>query len=307
MTEAEIEKQIEGYINGALDGMEKESPKVDFKAKWYDLKHEEDINEFLKDSTSIANTPGLDGYIIIGFSDKKKEFTDSFFHDCNLKDSNELNGILIRRVDRSFNLACYDIKINNHNISVIHIPPSFDKPHVIRNYKKGVREEQHRVFIRNGTSTRIANKYDLDFIAYDRKNNIPEYSLYMSMPESSLILNIDANRYIEAAAGIIIENNGYRPVAISEIKLELLSQNRELNFISRFNKEDRYNTIIKSSNLIVQQNELRKYVGLTFISEQKFTDAEFKSIQASKSRITTAVASVSLNTGRTLRIQLYLT
>ena len=66
-------------------------------------------------------------------------------------------------------------------MSILHIPPSFDKPHLIKNYKneKG-REEQHRIFVRHGSTTRLANKYDIDFMNYDKKNLVPEYRINLS-------------------------------------------------------------------------------------------------------------------------------
>ena len=44
------------YVVKSINGIEIESPKVDFKSKWYNLKEKKEIYEFLKDVTSIANT-----------------------------------------------------------------------------------------------------------------------------------------------------------------------------------------------------------------------------------------------------------
>lgn len=46
---------------------------MDFKTKWYDLTNETEINEFVKDTSAIANTPGLHGFIVIGYGELVEE------------------------------------------------------------------------------------------------------------------------------------------------------------------------------------------------------------------------------------------
>jgi hypothetical protein len=282
MTETEIKNLIDGYIGNALAGMNKENPKLDFKSKWYDLKQETEINEFIKDSSAIANTPGLDGFIVIGFDDRSRNFNDSVFSDSKLKDSNELTGIIIKRVDRNFDIACYDVKIGGHKITILHIPPSFDKPHVIRNYtSKSGKSEEHRVFVRTGTTTRIATKYDLDFIAYDRKNHIPEYSLFVSTSLASMYPMHTGTKNVDLNIGLIIENNGLRPVAISQIVLTFYYESKSISFVSVTNKEEPYNNNIKVSNIIIQPASIKNCSALVFTKQDGgMTDTEFKEYQA---------------------------
>lgn len=301
MNESQIKNIIEGYIDNALSGMDKENPKLDFKSKWYDLKKVEDINEFLKDSSAIANTPGLDGFIVIGFDDRKKIFCSAKFSDSNLNDSNELNGMLIRKLDRNFLLANYDIEINGNKLSVLHIPPSFDKPHVIRSYQpKNGNIELHRVFIKNGSSTRIANKYDLDFIAYDRKNHMPEYSLFLSTTKSSIHPKQPSGSTLELNVGLVIENNGYRPVAIAQIILTFYYKDYNLDFISKTNKEEKLNEHILASNLIIQQNEIKNFSGLMFRGESKKPDYDNNAFLKTYHEFNMIQAAVSLNNGKKL-------
>ncbi|MBK9333814.1 MAG: hypothetical protein IPM96_15750 [Ignavibacteria bacterium] len=79
MSEIEIIKLVRANIYQAIDGMSKENNKFDFKKLWYNLKDDLDLNEFLKDVSSIVNTPGPDGYIVIGFDDKSKKYKQSVF------------------------------------------------------------------------------------------------------------------------------------------------------------------------------------------------------------------------------------
>jgi hypothetical protein len=305
MTEFEIINIVKGYISDSLAGLSKENPKLDFKAKWYDLKQEEAINEFIKDSSSIANTPGLDGFIVIGFDDGSNTFMDSVFSDSNLKDSNELVGMLIKKVDRNYHLASYDIMIDGHKLSVLHIPPSFDKPHVIKNYRyKSGKIEEHRVFIRNGTSTRIATKYDLDFIAYDRKNNIPEYALYVSTSKISISPRLSTTHDVDLNIGLIIENNGLRPVAITEIILTFYYSDSTLSYISRTNKEEILNTIISVSNLIIQPALIRNFSGLVFSCQQKMTETEFNQYAKKYNEFDSLAAKIKLNNGKIIETKI---
>ena len=85
MTEAQLIPITESYIIQSEEGLEKENLKFDFKKKWYNLKDEGEINEFIKDTSAIANTVGLDGFIIIGFDDAEKEFQIQNFQTVALK------------------------------------------------------------------------------------------------------------------------------------------------------------------------------------------------------------------------------
>ena len=303
MTIDQIQNIIAGYLTDALKGLDKENPKLDFKTKWYNLKDEISINEFLKDCTSIANTPGLDGFIVIGYDEKKKAFHSAKFSDCSLKDSNELVGLIISRVDRIFHIANYDIDIDGNNLSILHIPPSFDKPHVIKKYKTAKKEEDQRVFIRYGSTTRIATKYDYDFINYDRKNNIPEYSLYMS---SSLMgyhprKSVGSN-HMDLDCGLTFENNGLRPIAINEILLTFYIYETSIQFISKTNKDARWNTIIKVSNILVHPMEIQNCSALGFSSVEEVSDATINFFQEHMQYTKSIKATVKMNNNRSLDV-----
>lgn len=59
----EIENFVKSIIYQSKEGLNKEYSKFDFKKEWCNLKELKGINEFLKDTSAIANTFGPDGYI----------------------------------------------------------------------------------------------------------------------------------------------------------------------------------------------------------------------------------------------------
>jgi Putative DNA-binding domain len=272
MERSTIEGLITSYIEQDVDGQEVENPKLDFKTKWYDLQNSKDINEFLKDTSAIANTIGPDGFIIIGYNTKEKSFSQASFSNCNLKDTSHITDLINKKIDRLFNIAVYDLNIKNNKISVLHIPPSLDKPHVIRNYQTFdknnnlVKEEQHRIFVRKNTSTYPASKYDIELMFYDRKNIIPDYKVLCSFHTDTLKISEsgtqsypDPKKITEVTAemNLVFENLGKRPVAIIEIQISFtLNENPSSFDIMHFTTLNEY----KRSEIIVQPN---KIVGLT--------------------------------------------
>lgn len=229
MTKEDIIRLTTSYVAQALEG-EVENLKCDFKAKWYHLDKESEIFEFLKDTSAIANTYGLDGIIIVGLDLRARTFIDSKFSDCRLKDTSAVIDLINSKVDRLYAVNIYDVDIDGHKLSIIHIPPSIDKPHVIRlykTYKNGVifSQEENRIFVRRGTSSVRANKYEIELMYYDRKNLIPDYHLITSIDHSSLSLECrqltQLTNPIEGKVNFVIENLGRRPVAIKDFHLRL--------------------------------------------------------------------------------------
>lgn len=230
MTQQEIELYISSMINQSLAGQDIEHPKLEFKSKWYDLKEEKTKAAFIKDTTAMANTVGLDGFIVIGYDESKQQFMPVQFSDCKLKDSSELPDIINRHVDRAFDIRYFPITVNGNPLNVLHIPPSLDKPHVIRLHRSwpnsGLKEEKHRVYVRKGTKIEEATKYDLDFMYYDRKNLQPEYELYTFIDLNNLRLGLSAkdhqiySKAVDECSGnltLTIENTGRRSVHITGI------------------------------------------------------------------------------------------
>ena len=201
-------------------GLEVESPKIDFKRQWYDLKSKSGINEFLKDVTAIVNTVGLDGLIIIGWDDKTSHYHSAKFKDSNLRDSNEVTGIVAKHCSNLFDFAIYDEIIEGNPVSIIHLPPSFSKPVVIKNYQTFTNDGEikknieHCIWVRKGTSVHHAAKHDLEMMYYDRKNIIQEEKLEVYV---TTFIDFSSEKI---AFQVLIQNYGVRPVAITGASLE---------------------------------------------------------------------------------------
>lgn len=221
MSREEIFKKVSELLYKSRLGVEVESPKIDFKRTWYNLREKHGISEFLKDTTAMVNTVGLDGFIIIGWDDKHKEFHEAKFSDCGLSDTNEINGIIAKGCSDLFDLSIYDEKIHANLVSIIHIPPSFSKPVFVKNHQTFHRtgdlknETPQRIFVRSGTSTQPASKPDIEMMYYDRKNIIQEDKIEIFC---QAVIHLDSK-----AVGIqaVIQNYGTRPVAITNALIEL--------------------------------------------------------------------------------------
>lgn len=235
MTRVEIQTLITNNIQMCLFGHEIEHGKLEFKREWYNLKDDKGIAAFLKDVCAIANTVGPDGYLVIGFDTKNKKFNPVKFSDCGLRDSADLPGIIVKHVDSSFVIDFFPLEVDGQVLNVIHIPPSLDKPHVIRNHKSwpggNLREEIHRIFVRKGSTVREATKYDIELMYYDRKNIIPEYQFHGTIdyrngvfmahaetaPNSQLVKTLTWN------FPFILENTGRRTVLVNSVKFSMMN------------------------------------------------------------------------------------
>lgn len=223
-SEIEIRKKVKESIEQSLNDLEKESTKLDFKLEWYNLKKEKDVFEFIKDTTALVNTVGLDALIIIGYDEKRKLFKDARIVDSKRK-ATDLNDIINKRVSTFFDLVIYEfdnIEIDGENrvLSVLHIPIFLDKPVVIKGFKNfrqldkngNPRIEEHKIFVRKNSSNRPASKYDIDLMYYDRKNIIPEYKVVLS------ILSLSYNpKDTKIFMQLFVENLGFRTICIKKL------------------------------------------------------------------------------------------
>jgi hypothetical protein len=230
MTIEQIKLEIESLIAMGLDA-EKERPKVEFKLRWPDLKSKPGISEFLKDTSAIANTVGLDGFLIFGYDPKTGKYDEVSFTDSKLKDQNEIRGLLTKGLSEPFDMELYTIYINGKNLDVLHIPPSVNKPHLIKQHrtydKEGIQKtvEDNRILVRKNGGIYPAAKYDIDFMYYDRKNITPEYEAFVSVNLSKSIFEFQSvssgGEGITIVVPLTVENTGRRPFIIEEIEFSL--------------------------------------------------------------------------------------
>lgn len=303
MTFEQINRIITSYIEQSKENLEVENPKCDFKAAWYDLSSKAGINEFLKDSSAIANTFGLDGFIVIGYDPKTNVYHDTNFLRSKLSDTSKITDIVNKKVDRLFDVIIYDTKIEGHSISIIHIPPSIDKPHVITNYQtfdkdgKIKKEDQHRIFVRKGTSTFPASKYDIELMFYDRKNIIPEYKIQTSLrcKDVSLTVHGKENTSLHLTLPVTFENLGMRPVSIVRTFLDL--------FLFDDASKDEIISLECDTTITIQPGRI-KNVYLNFHSSQfenrEFTYVRMKAteINTNRHKLLTKSVLLALSTGK---------
>lgn len=239
MNETEVKKKVEESIANSIQGLSQEKSKFDFKRQWYDFTTPKGINELLKDTCAIANTPDGDGFIVFGFDEKNKKFHPARFSDSGLRDTSDLNGIVRSRVDPEFEINILDFLYEDHPISVLHIPESANKPHVIKQFmrfsksdKEG-RPEDHRIFIRKNTSVNCASRGDLDRMYRERYGELEDYEVDVSLDLAKTVINIHSgslggqNLVIEG--NFYFENRGKKSITISsmEVLVKIPWQNEE--------------------------------------------------------------------------------
>lgn len=286
MRDEDIEKSIKSYLAQAIEGASIENDKIDFKRKWYDLSVEPGISEFLKDSSAIANTFGPDGLIIIGFDDRSKEFYPARLKDSKIEDSGRVMDIIAKRVDRLYSVNIRDCDLDGRNISYIHIPPSLDKPHIIRSYYAGTSSpipQEHMTFVRKSSKTLKASKNDFELMYWDRRNIQPDYLMYLSFHSKSIShtphqnnLNLSEIRRLEVFITITFENAGRRPVSLSQIRLRLFcreNNGKEYNIIELVS-----DPIYEVNNIVIQATEA-KSLSVIFRPVKEFEFRELEDVQ----------------------------
>ncbi|WP_457618175.1 AlbA family DNA-binding domain-containing protein [Lutibacter sp.] len=215
-----------------------EEDKLELKSEWYKFDSSTNknivISEFLKDIVSIANTPGLDGYLIIGINEKNGDIKNSPFSESGLKDITYLKNIIVKNVDRPIDFEYKDYRILYENqeyiIGLFIIPPSLDKPHVIRHYvSKNGYERENYIPIRKTTRVFPATRSDIDFMYYDRKNIEPEYALELKTYNPKIDFNsFSSGSSLTAKLQVCFLNFGRKPIAIvnSELLINKIEQNK---------------------------------------------------------------------------------
>ena len=278
MTENQIIEAVKSILVKADFDQEIENPKIDFKKDWYKLNENgKSFFEFLKDTSAITNTFGLDGFIIIGYDDKQKTYHDTKFKDSGLDDTSKIYPIINKNIADPFDINIYGIELNGHLMSVIHLPPSINKPHVIKLFKRidkkgNSRDEQNRIFVRKSTGTYPASKYDLELMYYDKKNNTPEYEIRV---DSTLVdfrqIGGNFNSRAQFVIFFTIENLGRRVIAINNMEIIVIFPDNEK---IEFQLEGEINpfastTKVDNKAYIIRPNDINFFTKLVFTNPGK--------------------------------------
>jgi hypothetical protein len=259
MTTEEIKAFVDNQILQSLEGAKGiENNKFDFKREWYSnsMKDSDAQSKFLVDVTAIANSYGwADGFLVIGYDDTNKEFHSSPFIASGLKDSYEVIGMIKKKIDHPFNVQIIDHIYQGpdgtkNNITIVHIPPTLDKPHVIRMHKTATIEYPNEIFIRVGSTNERASKHDLDLMYAEKENVQIDRKAYCSISRQLTSFTIRDQFTFSLATYLTIENGGFRPLAIQEICIYTKNTfSREDPFVFRSER-------LGNPNFVLNPNEI---------------------------------------------------
>lgn len=222
MNVEDLKRKVRSYLDQDLQGLEMESNKIEFKRDWPDLKDKYKVSEFVKDISAIANTYGLDGFIIFGYDQSKKDFKGATFPSSNLRDKAELMGLMVKNLSDVFVIDIIEDLFRGVHYSFIHIPPTKHKPIIVKKFqridKKGNhKDEDQRIFVRSATGTRVANKNDLDLMYYDNANIKSDFDLEIDLQSYWAIIDYKGWKNIYLIS--ILENVGLRPLVLNSYSL----------------------------------------------------------------------------------------
>ncbi|MBS1553905.1 MAG: ATP-binding protein [Bacteroidetes bacterium] len=244
--EDSIKEYVKNKVIQFLNDHEIETNKFEVKRDWYKLnwksiqengltKYNKDYFEFLKDVTSIINSNGGDsGFIVIGIDAANKKLIDARIEDSGLNDSSQIKDIIVSNIDTPFTIDIGYVNVEGKNLSIIHIPTSLHKPHIILRYFSSKNQEfQNEIFVRNGSGTSIAKKADLDRMYWERGNIVlPEkLSLTINTPvsgfEARTMSGFEDNSRLDYSLYLGFSNQGMRPATIYAIEFDLVLENPE--------------------------------------------------------------------------------
>ncbi|WP_421662735.1 RNA-binding domain-containing protein [Lysinibacillus telephonicus] len=105
------------YIHIARAGEKVENPKVELKREWWNINDSDGQEEFIKDVTAMANTPGNDGFFIIGVDEKDGNLFDASFPSRGKYDEpSKLGQLVHRKVQEPMTIECYSYNRKSHHI-----------------------------------------------------------------------------------------------------------------------------------------------------------------------------------------------
>lgn len=232
----EVIEEIKEIISNAREGLIVEGESVDLKQSWYNFSVEHSKYEFLKDVCALANSSFGDGYLIIGVNENGDLFDAKFKTQSNLGDEKYLQEIIEKHIEShlKINLIEYIPTNTDKTVSIIHIPANNNKPFLIKNFLSKKHIYERIIFIRRGTTNRIATKNELDNIYRYRINFIPDIEIKIFTAASSINFyespspNLHYSFDLELI--LTIENSGSRPVSIHTLEICFINENEKKNY-----------------------------------------------------------------------------
>lgn len=196
-------------IEKARNGINVEGTNVDIKRQWWNLG--KNLDEFLKDITSMANTHTGDSIIVIGIDNK------GALNDAPLPlDEASIQNKHKEKINPKITIKISEETVEEKTISIIEIPHSLNRPHVIKKYKN----QDNWIPIRFGSSTTNASKVDLD-IMYGERTMSPKPDLKIGFHEESIRwANFAGYKGMSFAVRLDLDNfEGQKPEIITKISI----------------------------------------------------------------------------------------
>lgn len=158
---------------------EDESVTLDFKREIYT---KEKNQEFLKDVVAFANALSNDPYryIVIGVKEQSglKEYFDIKREDVG--DVANYQQLIDQNIEPNIPINIDYVEVNNKNLAIFKIGPCDNAPYM---FKKDYRKmKQGMIYIRTGTSTRLATRQELDLM-YKNKQKINRKDILVGFNE----------------------------------------------------------------------------------------------------------------------------
>lgn len=238
----QLKNEVKLKVLQFVKGQTLERNKLEFKRQWYNLSwtkkpgegkelRNKEYYEFLKDCCAIINSYGRDdGFIVIGV-DESKELFDTNLTDSGLNDSSKIKDVIIGNVDKAFLIDIDYINVEGKQLSVIHIPPSTDKPHLVAEYwSKNLHKSENVIWIKNGSGATIATRGDIDRMYWERSNIVLDDKLDVAMNLRNTRFNSISGSKIEVKSVPYIENVGTKKLLISKFRLNVSFQGERYTF-----------------------------------------------------------------------------
>lgn len=227
------ESKIQEYIRTIKNGGIIENPKLDLKREWWDFTDDKGAYEFVKDTTALANTPGSNGYIIIGIDEKTGDICDAPFPtQSKYNDPTKLGNLIYSKVQEPFTVEFYQYLIEDKSVVVVEIKESYNQPHIIKNHKtKKNHDIQNFIPIRKSTGTYATDKFDIDAMYYNRNISIPNYKLDIYIAKETLTFEQNYKNRRGFSINVNILNTGQRTNIVTSGVITLFKEGSpEFNF-----------------------------------------------------------------------------
>jgi hypothetical protein len=268
----EMVKNIQVRLTATL---EIENPNTEIKREWYDLEkgkpdYKFNLSAFISEITAIVNNRGpWDGFMIIGL-DKNGVAFNAPLTNCGLKDESQLYNLIVSAVENPYPIALFTVTLEEagvrKHISVIKIPRSIKKPHVMDAYVTAKYTYKSYIPVKIGGSVRQAKATDIQAMVFDNQQSIPEYALDIKQ-----VFQFDTHPgagFVSLTFPVVLENYGRKPIIITHgiftiLQSRILDIKTNIDFnLGAYNYADHHlvgNIEINTKPIIVASNEAKAY------------------------------------------------